>query len=191
MNKITLPICGSHSTAGLRADKARSDTSIAQVLHFGRGSKTAVIWKSPSPSIKTNSWQFSPKIFAEKKKHFCFLFVFWHFNAGALHSADFGDQGIYEVIQITCSNFILQFSGLSGNLHIRNIQQFCFNLHITFNNFDQSVSTILIKSVSTILIKVFPSFYMHFFNEIQISTHSTTEVWGTSGPRFLVGGPSI
>ena len=63
-------------------------------------------------STWTNSWQFSPKMFAEKNP------FSWHFDAGALHSADFGDQGIYEVIQITCINFILQFSGLSGNLHI-------------------------------------------------------------------------
>ena len=167
---------------------------LTQVLHkyctLEGVQKRQLYGKVPRLPLRLTVDNFPPK-FLQKKKHFCFLFVFWHFNAGALHSADFGDQGIYEVIQITCSNFILQFSGLSGNPHIRNIQQFCFNLHITFNNFDQSVSTILIKSVSTILIKVFPSFYMHFFNEIQISTHSTTEVWGTSGPRFLVGGPSI
>ena len=59
---------------------------------------------------------FPPKCL--QKKNLFVFFIFWHFDAGALHSADFGDQGIYEVIQITCINFILQFSGLSGNLHI-------------------------------------------------------------------------
>ena len=61
---------------------------------------------------------FPPKCLQEKKNLFDLFVFFWHFDAGALHSADFGDQGIYEVIQITCINFILQFSGLSGNLHI-------------------------------------------------------------------------